>query len=285
MKIRSYSNACNIPVPAVAELLEKPNQWHSKRRQSIGGSDAFQIIGENWLPLWELKTGRKTPDDLSGILPVTMGSWTEPLNRYWFQRETSLVVDLDPDQIMHPNGFSHANLDGRVGLGIFEAKHVNAFTNMEAVYKKAYAQIQHNLAVTETNLCYLSVFFGTLKWGYIEVEADAEYQTELMERETEFWSYVENDTPPPVMEAEALPVVLLENMREVNMKGNDDWREAEQVYFDTAVAALRHKKADQTMKALVEPDVRKAIGENLEINRAANNSLRIKKLKEGKDND
>ena len=37
----------------------------------IGGSDMRRIMEGDWISLWEEKTGRKKPDDLSDVLPVT----------------------------------------------------------------------------------------------------------------------------------------------------------------------------------------------------------------------
>ena len=40
----------------------------------IGGSDMRRIMEGDWISLWEEKTGRKKPDDLSDVLPVQLGT-------------------------------------------------------------------------------------------------------------------------------------------------------------------------------------------------------------------
>ena len=57
------------------------------RRNFIGGSDCVQIMHEDWLELWLVKTGRKEPEDLSEILPVQLGSFTEEFNLDWFSKQ------------------------------------------------------------------------------------------------------------------------------------------------------------------------------------------------------
>lgn len=71
----------------VASLLAHDDDWHEQRRKGIGGSDAMKIMSGDWLTLWEEKTGRAAAQDLSDVLPVVMGAWTEPLNRYWFEKK------------------------------------------------------------------------------------------------------------------------------------------------------------------------------------------------------
>ena len=43
----------------------------------LGGSDMSLILNGDWLYLWEIKTGREKPDDLSDVFPVQLGNATE----------------------------------------------------------------------------------------------------------------------------------------------------------------------------------------------------------------
>ncbi len=98
----------------VAAALEHGPEWHAERRKGIGGSDAEQVMSGDWVGLWEDKTGRREPEDLSGILPVAMGSWTEPLNRHWFTLQTGIEVTTEGcNHLVHPDHpWMRANLDG-----------------------------------------------------------------------------------------------------------------------------------------------------------------------------
>ena len=58
--------------------LSPDEQWHLRRRLGIGGSEIGTILGLNKyqtpFDLWLIKTGRKTPDDLSDKPPFTGGT-------------------------------------------------------------------------------------------------------------------------------------------------------------------------------------------------------------------
>ena len=72
----------------------------------IGGSDMRRIMEGDWISLWEEKTGRTKSADLSDVLPVQLGSFTEQFNINWFQQQTDKevydqqrVVKLDVDGV------------------------------------------------------------------------------------------------------------------------------------------------------------------------------------------
>ena len=58
-----------------------------ERKGFIGGSDCVKIMQGNWLELWQIKTGRVEPEDLSRNIAVQMGIQTEEFNLLWFARE------------------------------------------------------------------------------------------------------------------------------------------------------------------------------------------------------
>src|SRR5262245_43438790 len=76
----------------------------AERQRFIGGSDAGAIVagGEEWVKLWRQKTGRAKGDDLSGVLAVQMGLWTEPFNAQWFQKQTGRPLARQGDTVFHP---------------------------------------------------------------------------------------------------------------------------------------------------------------------------------------
>ena len=57
------------------------------RKGYIGGSDAGRIINGDWLALWQEKTGRAEPEDLSRKLAVQIGIATEKVNLEFLQYE------------------------------------------------------------------------------------------------------------------------------------------------------------------------------------------------------
>jgi predicted phage-related endonuclease len=91
-------------------------EQHAFRRLGIGGSDANTIMGgdpEKILRLWKEKRGEIEPEDLSNVLPVVMGSWTEMLNIIWFEKQTGKTVYNNGDQrISAEYPFMRCTLDG-----------------------------------------------------------------------------------------------------------------------------------------------------------------------------
>lgn len=278
--IGTYTSMSDIPPSLVLALISHSEEWYRSRRLGIGGSDAEKIMGDNWYPLWEEKTGRAEGEDLSDLLYVLMGLWTEPLNRHWFQKKTGMAINMaDLGKRVHEDhNFLRANLDGRVGLGIWEGKHTNSFRKKDEVFEAYYPQCQHNMMVLDAPLCYLSVLKGNGDWHYFEIEEDRAYQAQLLEREREFWNFVTTDTPPENIDAGMEPVAL-DNMRVVDMAGVNSWADAAHDFLNNSDAASVYEKAKKTLKELVEADVKEASGHGVVVTRNAKGALTPKKEK------
>ena len=50
---------------------------NDERPRGIGGTDAIRIVEGKWKELWLEKTGQTEREDLSGVLPVQLGIFTE----------------------------------------------------------------------------------------------------------------------------------------------------------------------------------------------------------------
>lgn len=94
------------------------DEWHAARRLGIGGSDAGIIMGgdeEKILRLWREKRGEVEPEDLSRVLPVMMGSFTEPFNVLWFEQEANKrVISRGDTRVSPDHPWMRCNLDGEV---------------------------------------------------------------------------------------------------------------------------------------------------------------------------
>lgn len=265
----------------VALTLSHSAAWHAERLKGLGGSDAKKVMDGDWLELWEQKTGRAEGDDLSGILAVQMGSWTEALNRYWFTRETGIEISIeDCEHLVHAeHTFMRANLDGKTIGAIFEAKHTGQYGKDEEIVSRYYPQCQHLMAVAGEIFCHLSVFFGNSRWAYFEIAADPDYQAGLIEREAEFWGYVErNEAPPTEVESEAVTIAL-DDMREVDLAGNNAWAAGAADWLENRDGAKVFKAAEKTLKELVEPDVKLATGHGIKVLRSKAGALTIREMK------
>tara|TARA_Y100000310_G_scaffold339667_1_gene433018 strand:+ start:1860 stop:2684 length:825 start_codon:yes stop_codon:yes gene_type:complete len=267
-------------IAAVEDIIHKPAAWHAARAQGIGSSDAAKIMAGEWYPLWEQKTGRAEPEDLSDILPVVMGSWTEPLNGWIYERRCGVTL-IAGKRIQHPRlEYMTAETDFEVEEtgpppDIVECKHVSQFRKPAEVVSRYFWQCQHQMACADAPRVYLSVIFGTTTWERFEIERDDEAIAQLEARCAEFWTHVTNDTPPPDMPAETVEIAL-DDMREADMAESNAWAEHAASWTEHGTAAKAFKEAEKELKALVAGDVRRAHGHGVEINRARNGALRIR---------
>lgn len=170
------------------------------RKTGIGGSDATKIYQGEWYDLYLEKIGEKEPVDLSDVLPVQMGIHTEDFNISWFEKQTGIkVVGKQIFITSKKYPFMYCNIDGvlQEKKALLECKHTNAFSNEVKTAEKYKAQLQHYLMVYGADKIYLSIFFGNMKYGLVEVLPDKEFQEQLLAAEVLFWHLVETKTPPP----------------------------------------------------------------------------------------
>lgn len=256
----------------------------ARRVRSIGGSDANTIMSGDEaaiLRLWETKTGRRDPDDLSDVLPVVMGSFTEPLNAAWFEKQTGQAVGARGEALAHPaDTWRTATLDGLVAEGpdlpahaIWEAKHVGSFWKDDALLAKYQPQLHHNMAVAGLRRACLSVFKGNADWLLFEVDYDDAYGAALRKAEWSFWMAVQADEPPVPYPAPPPPAA--DALREVCMEGRNEWAALAADWLETRAVVARHDKAKDGLKKLVEADVKRAFGHGVELTRDKRGALRF----------
>lgn len=254
-------------------------ELHFVRRAGIGGSDANVILSgdeERIVRLWREKRGEIEGEDLSGVLPVMLGTWTEEFNRQWYERASGLLVgEAGASLVCERHAWRRCTLDGYVKArgAVFEAKHVNAFAKAEEVVVRYMPQLQHNMAVARSELAILSVIYGNHKWETYEVAADWLYQDELLIAESRFWDCVRLGTEPIAAPVPAAPVPV--GIREVCLEGNNAWAAAAADWLAFRDAAKRHKLATAGLKDLVEPDVARAFGHGVEVRRSKSGALTI----------
>jgi predicted phage-related endonuclease len=258
--------------------------WHERRRQGIGGSDANVLANgtpEDVDKLYRVKIGEQEPDDLTGKLQVMLGAWTEPLNAWWFQRQTGRsVTDKGRTEQHADHPFMLASLDGLTTTqggapAYFEAKHVNAWSKPEDVAQRYMPQLHHVMAVMGLDHAVLSLLIGTDKWDVFEVAADPFYTADLIEREAQFWRSVETKTPPhdlPVA-PEAPPI---SEYRTVSMEGDNQWADAAARWIETKDAAKRHKTAHDELRNMIPADVGHAEGHGMLAKRDRRGRLTLK---------
>jgi predicted phage-related endonuclease len=262
----------------------------AQRRFGIGGSDATTIMGgnpEKLVKLWEEKTGRREPDDLSDVLCVQLGSWTEPFNAAWYQKTTGNELACRNHFWPHESiEWWRANLDGIVlsPLGrnhdaVWEAKHVSGWEDLdETVVPRYTPQVYHNMHAAGCGRGVLSILVGTSELRVFEFRANPMYLARLIERETEFWEYVQQDTPPPEWLDIAPPPPVTE-FRSVSMEGVREWAEAAQTWLSTKEMAKHYERSCKELRGMMDADVGEAIGHGIIVKRSKNGSLLINEYK------
>lgn len=258
----------------------------ANRSQFIGGSDARIIASGNQkkiLDLWEIKCGLSEGEDFSNRLDVLMGSWTETLNRLWYQRKTgNSVYSVGAQFTSARYPFMGASLDGifftEDSDGIFEAKHVNGFKfDLDETVRFYMPQLQHNMAVCGLDMAHLSVIYGSSGWKFAAVAADPFYQARLIALETEFWQAVTTRTPPGELKPPEMPLTHAE-LRTVDMMAGNakaEWEAHATAFILTKDAAKRFEDYKKAIKALVPNDAVKAHGAGIEVRRSVDRALTV----------
>jgi len=264
----------------------------SKRGASIGGSDANTIMSGNadrLIQLWREKRGEAEPEDLSNNLAVQMGSFTEPLNIAWFEKQTGRKVMqlhglpgggmIPADQ--RPLPYMTCTLDGWVAEhgdlpeAVFEAKHTGVRQTDSELFARYVPQLTHNCLCTGATVAFLSVFKGNGDWFVMEYDLDAGYAAALVEAEAQFWNCVRTGEPPAPLPAPPAPQP--KGVIEYDMTGSNEWAAHAADYADTILAADRHEIARKGLKELVPADASKATGHGITISRDKRGALRFGK--------
>lgn len=201
-------------------------QWLKTRTYGIGGSDASAIVGMNPyktnIELFEEKTGRRIPENISEKPYVKYGNDAEPLIRALFALDyPEYEVAYHENRILRNNTypFLQASLDGELvdksgRKGILEIKTSNILRFMQ--YEKwkdripdnYYIQVLHYLLVTGYDFVVLRAHLlsdwgqdkrTTVKHYFIE-RSDVENDLDMLLREEKrFWEYVESGRKPPLI--------------------------------------------------------------------------------------
>lgn len=255
----------------------------AERKTGLGGTDAKRVMDGDWLALFEEKTGRREPVDLSDVFPVHMGIWTEELNLRWLARmfpygliTVGTIRDDDrPFMLCHPDAIAVMGHDEKA---VIDAKHVNGWSKPEQLVERYYWQGQHNMLVCGINKFVLSPIYGNVFGDQIWIDADPEKQAELLERCTAFWWHVENDTPPNDAWNQAIeaPKISLDDMKTYDFEGNNAWANHATDFTDNEIPAKTFETAKKAIKKLIPDDAREVTGHGIIATRAKNGAITIK---------
>jgi predicted phage-related endonuclease len=264
--------------------LVMPEADRNARRDFIGGSDANTIMSGNpdrLIRLWREKRGEIEPEDLSDNLAVQMGSFTEPLNVAWFEKNTGNIVQDGGRIVSHPKiAYMRATLDGMVYdplsdecLGVFEAKHCGVRNTDAELFERYVPQLTHNCLCASETVAFLSCFKGNGDWCLMEYELDEAYAAALIEAEAHFWACVQSGEPPAPLPPPPMPKP--KGVKVYDMTGQNEWASLAVEYVETVLPAQRHEAAKKGLKDLVPDDASQCTGHGVTINRTKAGALRF----------
>lgn len=218
MKATSLNSSTPKLRPALRLVSTKKlprEDWLEVRKQGIGSSDAGAAVGLNpyksQLELWLEKTGRDATlpkiDPHDEESPAYWGNVLEPIVAWHYSKRTKNKVRRINAVLQHPNPdlpWMLANIDREVigtdDVQILECKTAGingAHLWKDGIPEYVQLQVMHQLAVTGKQTADVAVLLGGQHLEVHRIERDEQMITRLIELERKFWTYVENDTPPP----------------------------------------------------------------------------------------
>jgi predicted phage-related endonuclease len=252
------------------------------RKDAIGGSDANTIMGgdeKKLLRLWREKRGEAEPEDLSDILAVQMGSFTEPFNVAWFEKNTGRTVEtIDLPACDKGPAFMRCTLDGYLvdSGAVFEAKHCGTRSTDAEIFARYVPQLTHNCICVGATTAFLSAFKGNGDWVMFEYALDEDYAERLVAAEAAFWECVRTGSPPCAVEAEPTPKPV--GVKIYDMDGSNAWASLASEYIDTMLPAQRHDVAKKAIKELMPEDASEAHGYGIRVKRDKRGAMRFEVL-------
>src|SRR5215472_11217794 len=212
-------------MPRIERLHQNTPAWHRWRMDGIGASDAPVIMGETPFKtpraLWSIKTGRM-PEDPAGPA-ARRGHELEQYARRVYERQTG--IQMEPLCLVHEElEWMRASLDGLSfdGSTLLEIKcplsvRDRASAKQGRLPSQYYAQLQHQLEVSEAQLAHYWSFHGT-NGILIEIRPDREYAKRLVEAEAAFWKLVKENRWPDV------------TGEELDLNADPQWRDTALLY-------------------------------------------------------
>lgn len=206
--------------------LSSRDEWLKNRKNGIGGSEISAVIGQNPymtnIELWELKTGRRQPEDISDKPCIQYGHQAEMHLRGLFRLDyPQYTVDYVDNNSWTNSKYpwALASLDGWLTdengrKGVLEIKTTEILQSMQKekwnqrIPNNYYCQVLFYMAVVEADFAVLKAQLKTVFEGvpYLqtkhyhiereEVQGDIDY---LMKKGAEFFEYIKNDKRPPLV--------------------------------------------------------------------------------------
>jgi len=269
-----------------------------KRTGFIGGSDCVKIMDGQWYELWEIKTGRKQPEDLSHLIQVELGSFTEPFNLYWLEKETGWSAS--ETQMSYAKGWGNtdthnviAPMQGTIDAigindqgeqAIIECKHTNAFTTMDKQVEYYMPQIQCYLELADMDLCIFSVIFGNSKHQATAIARDHNYISAMKKEVLDFWTYVHHNEEPyvgvngePITNKKLLDAIPVDNMVKRDATLDNHFGMLCSDFTANKSSAETYENAKKGLKEIIKPNESEVYNDYITVKRNKRGAITIKR--------
>jgi hypothetical protein len=249
-----------------------------ERKGFIGGSDAVKIMNGEWYELWEIKTGRSPSADLSDNIAVQLGIHTEDFNLNWFEKQHKCVLSDHQLELVNNDSLPlKGTIDAKWGNAIVEAKHTNAFSNIDDIIQRYMPQIQLYCHIAQAKGAHLSVIFGNSKWESVYVEYSASYTSSMMAVLADFWRHVTEDIEPigvdvPNIDIASIPV---DQMIVRDATKDNAFVDAAVTYINLQQQNVIFENAKKDLKNMVADNEREVFCDYVTVKRDKRGSLRI----------
>lgn len=251
------------------------------RKGFIGGSDCVKIMQGDWYDLWQVKTGRAEAEDLSDNIAVQLGVFTEDFNLKWFEKQHGVVLAGHQKEFIEKIGGVMAK--GTIDAGIrghrtiVEAKHTNAFTNMDEQIARYMPQIQLYCRLANCEGAYLSVIFGNGKWESAHVSYDKDYFNSMWAVVSDFWGYVIRNEEPIAVDVPTINTnsIEIDNMVTRDASLDNQFVDAAVTYVNGLEQNRTFENAKKDLKNMVADNEREVYCDYLTIKRDKRGALRI----------
>jgi len=255
-----------------------------ERKGFIGGSDCVKIMQGNWLELWQIKTGRVEPEDLSRNLAVQMGIQTEEFNLLWFANEYDCTLTDFQKTFEEKIGSVpvKGTVDAMVGDSIedsiVEAKHTNSYNTLDKVIEYYMPQVQLYIHLAKAEGAHMSVIFGNNKWESAHVRRNEEYFNSMWAVVSDFWGYVLRDEEPvgndqPIQLS--IDKVSVDNMVKRDATQDNHFNDAAYTYVTLEADAKAFESAKKQIKDMVGDNEREVYCDHLTAKRDKRGAIRI----------
>jgi len=254
---------------------------HAARENKIGASFApYLLAGDADKILQEWKRLVGAPDyeaeNLEDVWAVQLGSYLESFALDWHQRRTGRVLTRRGESVPHPvRSYVAATLDcfREDDRCVIDCKVIGGWRRIDDACAFYTPQMIVQAGCVEAQAAALLIVHGGAEPAEYPITWDADYEAEVWRRIDNFYRAVCDLAPPVEMPAIAAPVPAV---READLSRSNAWVSAATEWLGNRAAAKTFSAAEKSLKALVEPDVKRAFGGGIEAikNKAGAISIR-----------